>query len=110
MEHDSKCADHDKQIEIVRARTHELAQEILISRSSVELLSSRVPEQLGETLTAILLKTDTTNSVVNELKTLLVSSYVTRTEFEPVKKIIYGIVGIVLALVLTALVALVVTK
>jgi outer membrane murein-binding lipoprotein Lpp len=45
---------------------------------------------------------------VNDLKEMMDSRYVTRTEFEPIRNIIYGMVGVVLLAVVTALVALVV--
>jgi hypothetical protein len=44
---------------------------------------------------------------VIEVKALIKSDYVTRTEFEPVKKIVYGMVALILTAVLGALVGLV---
>jgi Na+/H+ antiporter NhaC len=43
-----------------------------------------------------------------EIKDSLQSQYVTRNEFNPVKSIVYGMVGVILLAVLGALVALVV--
>ena len=40
-----------------------------------------------------------------DIKEKLNDDYVTKTEFEPIKKIVYGLVGLILVAVVTALVA-----
>jgi hypothetical protein len=45
-----------------------------------------------------------------EVKTKLDRTFVTRAEFEPIRNLVYGAVGLILAAVLTALIALVVTR
>ena len=45
---------------------------------------------------------------VKDIKQDLEKNYVTRMEFDPVKKIIYGLVGIILVAVVGAVIALVV--
>lgn len=47
---------------------------------------------------------------VSEIKEKLEGRYVTKTEFEPVKKVVYGIVALILVAVVGALVGLVVLK
>ena len=47
---------------------------------------------------------------VKDIKQDLEKNYVTRMEFDPVKKIIYGLVGIILLAVVGAMVTLVVNK
>ena len=47
-------------------------------------------------------------SDIAEIKLNMLNSYVTRVEFEPVKKVVYGLVTIVLIAVVGALVALVI--
>ena len=47
---------------------------------------------------------------VKEIKATLNSNYITRDQFEPVKKIVYGLVGLILVAVVGALLALVVRK
>jgi hypothetical protein len=42
-----------------------------------------------------------------EIKVKLESEYVTQDEFEPVKKIVYGMVGVILLAVIGALITLV---
>jgi len=44
---------------------------------------------------------------MKEIKELLMKNYITRQEFEPVKKIVYGMVVLILAAVGTAIVSLV---
>ena len=45
-----------------------------------------------------------------EINKRLECNYVTRIEFEPVKRTVYGFIGLVLTIVITALVYLVVNK
>lgn len=47
---------------------------------------------------------------VDEIKTKLEKNYVTREEFEPVKKIVYGLVALILIAVVGAMIALVLQK
>lgn len=45
---------------------------------------------------------------LNKIEQAQVQDYVTRDEFKPVRLIVYGMVGIILAAVLTAIIALVI--
>ena len=45
-----------------------------------------------------------------EIKSTLKGSYVTKEEFEPIKKIVYGLVGLILIAVVGALMGLVLIK
>lgn len=45
---------------------------------------------------------------LNEVDTKVSTNYVTKTEFEPIQKIVYGLVSLILVAVVGALVALVV--
>lgn len=47
---------------------------------------------------------------VTEIKLQLESKYVTQVEFDPVKKVVYGLVGLILVAVAGAIIALVVVK
>jgi len=47
---------------------------------------------------------------VTEIKQKLEDDYVTKAEFDPIKKIVYGVVGIILTGVIVALLGLVVIK
>lgn len=45
---------------------------------------------------------------IKEIKSQINSNYVTKDQFEPVRRLVYGMVGIILTAVIVALVALVV--
>lgn len=45
---------------------------------------------------------------LGKIQSLVENKYVTKTEFEPIKRIVYGMVGLILTAVVGALVALVV--
>ena len=47
---------------------------------------------------------------VTEIKSQLRGSYVSKDEFEPIKKIVYGLVGLILVAVVGALMGLVIVK
>ena len=47
---------------------------------------------------------------VKEIKDNLRSSYVSKDEFDPVKKIVYGLVGLILVAVMGAVLGLVIIK
>lgn len=47
---------------------------------------------------------------VKEIKATLSHQYVSKDEFEPIKRIVYGVVGLILVAVVGALVSLVVTQ
>lgn len=44
---------------------------------------------------------------IKEIKEIMNSRYVSREEFDPIKKIVYGVVGLLLTSIVVALVALV---
>lgn len=47
---------------------------------------------------------------MHEIKATLKGSYVTKEEFEPIKKLVYGLVGLILVAVVGAVMGLVVIK
>lgn len=47
---------------------------------------------------------------VKEIKDNLAAGYVTKLEFDPIKKLVYGLVSIVLTAVVVAVVSLVIAK
>ena len=47
---------------------------------------------------------------VSVIRTKMEADYVTRTEFEPIRKIVYGMVSLILVAVVGALISLVVMK
>jgi len=56
----------------------------------------------------LLKEVDTVKGHVKDVKKQVSDSYVTKQEFEPVKKIVYGLVGLLLASVVGAIGALVI--
>ena len=79
-------------------------------RQALAVLDGHIPEHLGDTLGQISAKLDTAQRDVIEMKAMMRLDFVSRHEFEPVKKVVWGMVGLVLAAVLTALIALVVQR
>jgi len=55
-------------------------------------------------------KVETMKSGIERIESRLERSYVTKEEFDPVKKIVYGLVGLILVAVVTALIALIIRK
>ena len=45
---------------------------------------------------------------VTEIKLKLEKDYVTREEFEPIKKVVYGLIGLILVAVVSAIIGLVI--
>lgn len=48
--------------------------------------------------------------IVDKIDVRLESDYITRQEFDPIKKVVYGVVSLILVAVVGALVALVIRK
>ena len=68
-------------------------------------------DQSLETQIAVMAESvSTIKQDVTEIKTKLESHYVTKEEFDPIKKIVYGVVSLILVSVVGALLALVVIK
>lgn len=76
-------------------KTNGTETRLAVMANNIEYIKSELTEVKGE---------------VKEVKESLEAKYVTQTEFDPVKKIVYGIVGLILTAVVGALVSLVVMK
>lgn len=63
-----------------------------------------------EEITIALIKKDVEyiRKDVVDIKNAMASDYITRLEFDPIKKIVYGLVGLILTAVMGALVGLVI--
>ena len=61
-------------------------------------------------IAVILNKLDTMEKEVSKINSKLESDFVTQDQFEPVKKIVYGLVSVVLLGVVGAVIALVIKK
>lgn len=69
-----------------------------------------MPNSNKDDITLAVIQNDLTyiKEKLNAVDTKVSSHYVSKEEFEPVKKIVYGLVGLILVAVVGALVALVV--
>ena len=86
--------------------------DVFSERIEAELraLTDRIPHTLGADLVALALGLKAVSSEMESLKQLVRSDLIGRQEFEPVKRLVYGIVGLVLTAVIVALIALVVKR
>lgn len=64
-------------------------------------------EDGGQNHEVMLYRLDEMRSAVERIEEKIDSNYVSRVEFEPIKRIVYGIVGLVLTSVIVALLALI---
>jgi len=70
-----------------------------------------IAEQSSETQIAVMVESiGTIKRDVSEIKEKLESHYVTKEEFDPIKKVVYGMVSLILVAVIGALLALVIIK
>lgn len=76
----------------------------MVDRDEFYQLITRVDERTA----AIKEKVDSLKQKIESLESELSSTYVTQDQFAPVKSIVYGLVGIILTAVTTAIVYLVV--
>lgn len=68
------------------------------------------PKQNRNNIEVLVTKLDYIQEDVREIKHQLEGNYVTKDQFEPIRKIVYGMVSVVLLAVIGALVTLVVQK
>jgi len=72
--------------------------------------SKKLPEDSETTVALIAKDVEYIKKDVGDIKERLEKSYVTREEFDPIKKLVYGIVGLVLTGVVGALLTLIIRK
>lgn len=72
--------------------------------------NENIMTQMAVDQAVILNKLTNVENDVAAINTRLEKSYVTQDQFEPVKKIVYGLVSIILVAVVGALIALVIKK
>ena len=104
------CSRHEQEIARLRNEVGKRDEHFAELRQSFALLEGRIPDKLGDSVASISAKLDQATRDIAELKLLMRSDFVSRHEFDPVKKVVYGTVALILTAVLTALVALVVMK
>lgn len=111
---DNRCEQHDEAIKVVRERTHALSNELMLvkgdMKASLQHLETLIPERLGEQMVGLSIKLDNAIRDIAELKGIVRADFISRHEFDPIKKIVYGMVSLILTAVVVALIALVVRK
>ena len=104
------CTRHEQEIARLRIEVSKRDDQFGELRQALAVLDGHIPEHLGDTLGQISAKLDTAQRDVIEMKAMMRQDFVSRHEFDPIKKVVYGMVGLILTAVLTALVGLVVMK
>ena len=87
------CHWHDEDIRKMKEETEDLDRQVM-------RLADRIPEKFSADWAVMV-------SDVGNIKHALESRFITRDEFEPIKKLTYGAVSVILSAVIIALVALV---
>lgn len=86
--------------------------DISYERVEAELrgLSDRIPHTLGADIVAVTIGLKVVVGELDAVKSLVRADLVGRQEFEPIRRLVYGMVGLVLTAVVVALIALVVKR
>lgn len=86
--------------------------DVVLARIETELkaLIVRIPLTLGSDLTTLSLTLKSAMTEIESLKVLVRADFVSQKEFDPIKKVVYGLVSLILTGVFVALIALVVRK
>jgi hypothetical protein len=117
VDHDTRCDNQDAAVREVARKADDLAKELhrdelRVERliGDVENLIGRVPEHLGADLATLSGQVTTVSRDVEELKRMLRADFVTRAELDPIKRLVYGVVGLILTGVIGGLLGLVILK
>jgi hypothetical protein len=102
------CARHEREIARLNGEIQELELEVRDLSNQVVNLATKIPGTLTESLVTLSTQMGNVIRDVGELKTLVRADLVARAEFNPVQKIVYGMVGLILVTVVGALLALVI--
>lgn len=74
------------------------------------MATRKTPDQDASDIRVINNKLDYIQRDVIEIKTSIAFNYVTKEQFEPIQKIVYGLVGLILVAVVGALMTLIIRK
>ena len=117
VDHDSRCDNQDAAVRDVARKADDLAKELhrdelRVERliADVENLMNRVPEHLGADIATLSGQVHTAIRDLGDLKNMLRSDFVTRAELDPIKRLVYGVVGLILTAVIGGLLGLVILK
>ena len=86
--------------------------DLLIERidSALRVLDAKIPNTLSVDISSLTIGVKNLIIEFEEFKTEVTKTLVSRFEFEPIKKIVHGAVGLILTAIILALISLVVTK
>lgn len=117
MEHDSRCHDQDAAIRTGIEKTDALAKDVHRDEltqatllADVANLIQRIPEHLGADLATISGKVDMAVRDLDDLKRMIRLDFATRAELDPIRRLVYGVVGLILTAVIGGLLGLVILK
>lgn len=117
VDHDARCDNQDTLVQAAMKKTDELAKDVKADElrlerliSDMEHLMDRVPEHLGADIATLSGKVTTAIRDLDELKTIIRSDFVTRAELDPIRRLVYGVVGLILTAVIGGLLGLVILK
>lgn len=117
MNHDARCDNQDGAIRAVADKADglakdlhrdEVAQATLIA--DLQHLMDRIPEHLGADIARLNGKVDTAVRDLDDLKHMLRADFVTRAELDPIRRLVYGVVGLILTAVIGGLLGLVIVR
>lgn len=117
VEHDARCDVQDAAIKSVQGKVDDMAKdlhrdELRIERvlADVENLIERIPEHLAANIATLSGQVATAIRDLDDLKRMIRSDFVTRAELDPIKRLVYGVVGLILTAVIGGLLGLVILK
>lgn len=108
LKDDVKEAEDEIQLAITAQHSHDIVLERI--EAEMRSLGLRLPLTLSADIATVTLQLRTLSIELESVKLLIKSEFVRQSEFDPVRKIVYGVVGVILLAVITALVALVLNK
>lgn len=117
VEHEARLNNHDQAIRDLSLKADSVAKdvhqwELKVERvfSDLENLMTRIPDDLGGNIATLSGKVSVAIRDLDDLKRMLRSDFVTRAELDPIKRLVYGVVGLVLTGVIGGLLGLVILK
>lgn len=93
---------------VTELHKHDVSYERL--ESGLRGVAERIPHTLGADLVSLSIGLKVVVTELDAVKSLVRSDLIGRQEFEPIKRLVYGMVGLVLTAVVVALIALVVKR
>lgn len=112
-----RCDNHDAAVRTLAGKVEGMAKDLHADelrierlRADMENLLERIPEHLGASIATLSGQVTTVGRDLDEVKRMLRSDFVTRAELDPIRRIVYGVAGLILSGVFGALVWLVILK